>query len=154
MDKEKNILDNIRPKQPGYPDAEFFEQMAKNVIAEHSSPFVKTPFYKTPVVRWAAAAAVLIPFVFFFARNNQSSSQADLLAELDILPQESIREYVEAQNEESVLLAVDAVYFKENSAVKKTVNQLTEGIETEEISDYLLDEYGDWESIEEAYLYY
>lgn len=154
MSKEKNILDTIRSKQPNYPDAEFFERMAENVIAEHSSPFIKIPFYKNPVVRWIAAAAILVPFVFFFAQKNQSSSQAVSLAELDVLPQESIREYVAEQESESILLAFEPTSSTENSTVRKTINQLTENIGEKEISNYLLEEYGDWESIEEAYLFY
>ncbi len=153
MDKEKNILENIRSKQPGYPDAEFFEQMAERVIAEHSSPFARTPFYKKPVVRWIAAAAITIPFVFFLARNNQPGSGVSPVAGLDV-PQEVILEYVEEQEEEGVLMAFKAENTADNSSVRKTVRQLTEEVRTEEISEYLIEEYGDWEGSEEAYLYY
>lgn len=154
MNKEKNILDSIRPKQPNYPDAEFFERMAENVIAEHSSPFVKTPFYKKPVARWIAAAAILVPFVLIFALNNQSASQTTSFAELDKIPHESIREYILQQEEENMLLAFGNVSSKNNSTVEKTVDQLTVGITVEEISNYLLEEYGGWDDNEEAYLFY
>lgn len=151
MDKERNILEQIRSRQPDYPDPEFFGKMAENVIAEHSGPFTRISFYKKPVVRWATAAAVMIPFVFFFARNQEQDLHVNPLAELDV-PQESIREYVEA--EENVLIALKVENSGENSTVIKTVSQLTSEINTETINEYLLEEYGEWENIEETYLYY
>lgn len=155
MSKEKNRLDSIQAKQPDYPDAEFFKQLAEHVIAEHESPFVnKTPFYKNPVVRWIAAAAVLVPFVIFFARTNQSPSTGASLAGLDSIPQESIREYVQEQKEATILLAFEPTASKENVAVSTTVNQLTKEVKTEEISSYLQEEYGDWETNDESELYY
>lgn len=148
MSNEKNKLDSIRSKQPNYPDPDYFERMAENVIAEHSNPFVKTPFYKKPVVRWAAAAAVVIPFIVFFARNNQPSSQIDSLAELNNVPQETIKQYIESQKEESVLLALEESFPKVKSEAKKTVEQLTKEINEDAISNYLSEEYGDWEDEE------
>lgn len=148
MNKEKNILDSIRSKQPNYPDAEYFERMAENVIAEHSSPFIKTPFYKNPVVRWIAAAAVIVPIVFFFA-GNQPSDPDNSLAELDHMPQESILSYISEQKETGSLLAVES-----NSTVKKAVYQLSVELSKDEISNYLSEEYGDWEDNEEEYPFY
>lgn len=156
MSKEKNRLDSIQAKQPDYPDAEFFKQLAERVVAEHESPFVnKTPFYKKPVVRWIAAAAVLVPFVIFFVRNDQSPSTGTSLAGLDNIPHESIREYVQEQKEATILLAFEpTTALKENATVSTTVNQLTKEIKTEEISSYLQEEYGDWETNDESELYY
>lgn len=155
MSKEKNRLDSIQAKQPNYPDAEFFKQLAEHVIAEHESPFVhKTPFYKKPVVRWIAAAAVLVPFVIFFARTNQSPSTGVSLSGLDNIPHESIREYVQEQKEATILLAFEPTASRENATVSKTVSQLTKEIKTEEISSYLQEEYGDWETNDESELYY
>lgn len=148
MNKEKNILDTIRSKQPNYPDAEYFERMAENVIAEHSSPFIKTPFYKKPVVRWIAAAAVIVPFVLFFV-GNQPSNSDNSLAELDHLPQESILNYISEQKETGSLLAIES-----NSTAKKAVYQLSVELSKDEISNYLSEEYGDWEDAEEEYPFY
>lgn len=148
MNKEKNILDTIRSKQPNYPDAEYFERMAENVIAEHSTPFIKTPFYKKPVVRWIAAAAVIVPFVFFFVGNKPFDSD-NSLAELDNLSHESILNYISEQKETGSLLAVES-----NSTVKKAVYQLSVELDKEEIGNYLSEEYGDWENAEEEYLFY
>ncbi len=144
MSNEKNRLDNIRSKQPNYPDGAFFEKMAESVIAEHSSPFKKVPFYKKPVVRWAAVAAMLIPFVFLFTRNNQNSSNVQSLAELE-LPKESIERYVEEQN--NTVLAFGT------TSAKQHVAQLTSQVDSETIEAYLQEEYGDWEEDEEEYWY-
>lgn len=148
MNKEKNILDTIRSKQPNYPDAEYFERMAENVIAEHSTPFIKTPFYKNPVVKWIAAAAVIVPFVFFFG-DNQSSDSDNSLAKLDRLPQESILNYISEQKETESLLAVES-----NSNVKKAVYQLSVELGKDEIGSYLSEEYGNWEDTEEEFPFY
>lgn len=148
MNKEKNILDTIQSKQPNYPGAEYFEQMAENVIAEHSSPFSKIPFYKKPVVRWVAAAAVIVPFVFFFTVNH-SSDPDNSLTELDQLPEESILNYISEQKETGSLLAVES-----SSTVKKNVYQLPAELNKDEISSYLSEEYGDWEDTEEEYSFY
>lgn len=141
MSKEKNILDNIRSKQSNYPDGAFFEKMAENVIAEHSSPFKKVPFYKKPIVRWVAVAAMFIPLVFLFTRNNQESSQVQL-ANLEV-PQESIETYVEEQNETVLVFG--------NTNAKQHIAQLTSQVDTEIIEAYLQEEYGDWD--EEEYWY-
>lgn len=155
MNTKKNKLDSIRPKQPNYPDADFFEKMAENVIAEHSSPFVKIPFYKNPIVRWAAAAAILIPFVFIFVLNNNSSfSHTTVFAELDNIPHTTIEEYVAEQKDESALLAFTSASSNNQAVVKKVVHQLTAEVGVEEISDYLFEEYGEWDYDDEAYLFY
>lgn len=155
MSKEKNRLDSIQAKQPDYPDTEFFKQLAGRVIAKHENPFVnKTPFYKQPVVRWIAAAAALVPFVIFFARTNQSPPTGASLTGLDNIPHESIREYVQDQKEATILLAFEPAAPKENAVASTTVSQLTKEIKTEEISSYLQEEYGDWETNDESELYY
>ena len=144
MSNEKNRLDNIRSKQPNYPDGAFFEKMAQHVIAEQESPFKKLPFYKKPVVRWAAAAAVLIPLVFVFIQNNENSTDTQPLAELN-LPKESIEKYVEEQN--NTVLAFGTTNAKQHVA------QLTSQVDSETIEAYLQQEYGDWEEDEEEYWY-
>jgi hypothetical protein len=148
MNKGKNILDTIRSKQPNYPDTEYFEQMARNVIAEHSSPFIKIPFYKKSVVKWIAAAAVIVPFVFFFSINPKSNSHNSLTT-LDHLPQESILHYIAEQKETEALLVVES-----NSSAKKAVYQLSAKVEKDDIINYLSEEYGDWEDSKEEYLFY
>lgn len=142
MNEKKNRLDSIHPKQPNYPDADFFEQMAASVISTHDHPFIKTPFYKKPIVKWVAAAAIVVPFVFYFSRT--SSSNSELAVQLDTIPQETIIQYIENQSETPVVLA-----FKNGnepqSSVKSTFDKVTVGIDDEEIIQYLSEEYGSWE---------
>lgn len=142
MNEKKNRLDSIHPKQPNYPDADFFEQMAASVISTQANPFTKTPFYKKPIVKWVAAAAIVVPFVFYFSRTT--SSNPEMAVQLDTIPQETIIQYIENQSETPVVLA-----FKNGnepqSSVKSTFDKVTVGIADEEIIQYLNEEYGSWE---------
>ena len=72
MSEKNKLLNSIQSKQPNYPDSDFFDQLAENVIAKHSNPFVKKPIYKNLFVRWTAAAAIIIPIVFFITQKNQT----------------------------------------------------------------------------------
>lgn len=154
MDKKKNWLDSVNPRRIKVPEEHFFTEMAENIIVEHSNHRVKNPFYKKPGFKWVAAAAVIVPVITVLSIPLFSKSEPTFFAELDQIPRETIKEYIE-ENDDDVYLAMDVSPQKGNSAISSSsINTLTEEITSEEIVAYLESEYGDWDEMEEDSLYY
>lgn len=92
MNQAKKILDFIQPKKVETPTNDYFDQLAKSVIHKHSKKSI--PLYKKPIYRWISAAAVLVPFIFYFVIFQKEDVKVAVYARLKAIPQEDIHTYI------------------------------------------------------------
>lgn len=159
MDETKNIVHFIQAKKTEVPSNEYFENLANSILEKHAQPTVKViPFYKKPKFKWMAAAAVIVPFVLYFALQDAPQNQNDVLMSLKEIPQEDIHAYIMENEEEfhideiveiTDLATIDA-FRSETVSLNTTTNpSLLEGISKEEIESYFEYNNIDLEELEE-----
>lgn len=161
MDETKNIVHFIQAKKTEVPSNEYFEKLATNILEQHARPTVKViPFYKKPMFKWMAAAAVLVPFVLYLTLQgaSQSQEQNDVLMSLKEIPREDIHAYIMENEEEfhidevveiTDLATIDA-FRSETVSLNTSANpSLFEGVSKEEIESYFEYNNIDLEELEE-----
>jgi len=149
MEEQKDIFDHLKLGEIDTPDAAYFDQLAKNVIASQEVKVI--PLYKKPIV-WlsSAAAAIVILVVINYSSPVEST---DALLALNDVPTEDVLAYVEKHIEDFdvELLAemvpsenIEAIQFSEPienvPATTPTPEETKidfDNINTEEILDYI-----------------
>jgi len=149
MEEQKDIFDHLKLGEIDTPDAAYFDQLAKNVIASQEVKVI--PLYKKPIV-WlsSAAAAIVILVVINYSSPVEST---DALLALNDVPTEDVLAYVEKHIEDFdvELLAemvpsenIEAIRFSEPIENVPTTTPTPEetkidfdNINTEEILDYI-----------------
>lgn len=159
MKETKNIIEFIQPTKIEVPSSDYFENLANEIIAQkNQTPTKVIPFYKKPLVRWIAAAAVILPFVFYFTFQNESKDSENVLANLNNISKEDIHAYI-MENEEDfhideIIEATDLVSIENFSSKAVTLNSTIEpsffdGLSKEEIESYFDYSNEDLENLDE-----
>jgi hypothetical protein len=96
MEEQKDLFDHLKLGKIDTPDATYFDQLAKNVIASQEVKVI--PLYKKPIV-WlsSAAAAIVILVVVNYSAPEEST---DALLALNDIPTEDVLAYVDKHIED------------------------------------------------------
>jgi len=153
MEENKDIVQFIQAKKTEVPSGEYFENLANIILEKHVAPTVKViPFYKKPVFKWMAAAAAIGPFILYFALQDSSQNQNDVLAGMNELSKNDIHAYMmENQERFHIDEVVEMTDLKtiERFSLESTSFNTTENssifneISKDEIESYLEYYYGD-----------
>ena len=138
MEEKRDILNFIKVKQGTTPDANYFDNLAKDII-ENETPIIKLPFYKKTLF-WSLSAAASIAIIMLL--TPPTTPKSTLVAELS---SEEITQYVEENIddfdtdmiEEFVILETTNEPASESISIEEQIDELTE----EEILEYFESEY-------------
>jgi len=93
MQKQKDIFEYLEVRKSKTPDKAYFEQMAIDVLSQHSVKIV--PIYRRPIaVLSAVAAAVILVFVLINF-NSTENIETNPLTALNDLPSQDLISYVD-----------------------------------------------------------
>ncbi|MDX2360519.1 MAG: hypothetical protein QNK23_06915 [Crocinitomicaceae bacterium] len=160
METNKNIFDHLKTNEIETPDAGYFDQLAKEVIASQKTKVI--PLYKKPLAWIVSAAAV---FAAVFLLNLGDAEEQDVLLALNEISTEEVYLYIEDHIEDfdTDLISemideenIDPIVFIDqelNPEVETFDETLSfEDIETEDILEYLQNEAVDLDDDDELYI--
>lgn len=164
MEDNKDILRFINPKKQDIPDEGYFNELARNLIADRSKSVKRViPLYKRPAFKWFAAAAVILPIVLFVTiKSNNQKSSSEILLGLNEIPKSEIKAYIlnniEEFKEEDIIEFVDIKTidnFRASAVSLKTSDndKLFNSISKDDIRIYFDEEEIDLEELEDDELF-
>lgn len=155
MEEEKNILDHLKVKKNETPNADYFANLANDIITSQKVKSVS--FYKN-ISTWVGLAAASLIITFFIISKTSGTEKENVLLALSDIEQVEIESYIYRNIEDfstemiiELIPVVDAADKTETNSVIEAAEDIAENTIPElfnDISEEDILEYFDSEDIE------